>query len=301
MTKVLLSVILLLCLGGPSLHAQDDGQPIYSQECFASAKAKAQDTITSPMLTSMGTFPINNAPFFGSSRFALSTAKATAWLFTFRSSLDAMPIVVLSYKSKLTGQCVSLELPTDSSKVPHYTVNESSLQSDSLMAELLRNNSFISILVQHNELAADTALFLNADELQSDLYPPGANMWVINFHYDGGVMTCIWDATNRSKSICDVKTTSVENEDPSTALAYVSPSPAQDYALLQLPSEQAAGLQELKVYDARGVACFGDRNLRSLLSGSSVVLPVQQLSTGTYFVHISVPGRAYTIPLTVQR
>ncbi len=296
----LIRVLVLLFLCSVSMFAQDDGVPTTSQECFGVAKAKAGDTISGPQLTALGTFPINNAPLFGSSRFNLSKANATAWVYSFRSSLDRSPVVIVAYKSKATGNCVALEIPTDSSKVAHYNVNERDIQSDSLMLELVRNNTFYSILVQHNELTADSVFLVSSDETNSDLFPPASNVWLITFHHNAGRLTCVYDVTNRTKSVCENIVSGVSDDPEMSHTALILPNPASKHAILHLPSDQVPGLHEIRVFDARGQACFREHNFAGSVSDNTVVLPIENLPSGTYFVHIGSTSRSYTVPLVVQ-
>ncbi len=296
-TMTVVATVLSLTMS-TAVRAQDDGTPILSQSCFEAAKLRAMDTIPAPELTAAATFTMTNVKIIGSSHFDFSNASASAWIYTFRSHLDDRTAAVLAYRSKTTGNCVALELPADSAEVMHERIDENVIQSDSLVYALAQNNTFVSIAVQYPTLSADTLLLVNADETNSDLFPPGSTVWIVQMHYKDGEMVCVYDASHRSDAICNAVQTSVLDEAKHNATVLCYPNPASDFAYMRLPEDNPT-IQSVRVLSVVGDALSAGLELGTASDGANLVLPVSSLANGTYYVRIVSSLRSYTVPLEV--
>ncbi len=300
MKQLFVAFACLLCIASFQLRAQDDGVPSYSQHCFEAAKSKAGDTLSNAGLTGVGTFPINNALFFGSSKFDLHTAKATAWIYSFRSKITDATAVVVAYQSKSTGQCVALEIPVDSAKVSHFYMDESRLQSDSLMMALARNNTFLSILAQYPAMSGDTLALISSNADDSNTFPPDANLWISSFSYSGGRLFCVYDMTNRSNSVCQNVLTSVDgNDDAGMLQPTIGPNPADQLAILNVPGAATNRVQEVQVVTLDGVNVASQFKF-NWVSQDLALVSTTQCASGTYLLRVVCENKSFVVPMIIQ-
>jgi hypothetical protein len=298
-------VTLLLCMVTIPVLSQQTTILITAREAYRVAvDSGASRELANPRLVGVTAPDIKNAPLLGAVKYDITTGRANLWLFAFRSELNNEARVYGVFKSVLDGKTYAAPI-ADTANTSRFYMSDNWKNSDSVPKYFLRNNLMQLYRTQYPDSSAATLVCANEQALNLDdsqnPFPVDASIWVGIFNIPKtGIMVCAFDAVSGGETYCSSIPTSVEDE-TTPVLTTLFPNPASEFIVVRLPESMREGSAVVAIYDIHGteVATIGNPNRYD--GNSTMIIPVRQLTQGTYGLRVVSGKKTAVSTFVVQR
>jgi hypothetical protein len=305
MKRIMTVSVLVIIFSGLELFSQLF-TPYLAKDQYDAAKKSALDSgMVSPELIAIGTAP-------GSYKISdqlpditltvdLTSGKATAWLYLFRSTVDTTKQAAVAVVKTILGT-IALQMPlTQFGNLPGMTSDGLDLtkyfNSDKMVQYLSKNTDYINFMKDTSADVQLVALYFNKI---NPLLPLNKAVYVISFTSSSQDMICSIEAITGDVQ-CMAFATYVPDLPVEPISFNIFPNPAGNEIYIQLPAKLQSMNSTLGIYDAFGNLVTKILNYPKTGGIEHVSFPLDYLSNGVYFVRYISNGQVYSSQFVVEK